>query len=671
MRISENLRKLFGGVQTYNISFTPTASPVVEGLSARRLYATQANLHAVVSFLSDSIAQLPLKVYTRNGENDRERDRDSVAAQLLWRPNADQTSYELINGLATELFLMGVAVLWLLPDADSTSGYQLRIIPREWIQSTESETNYAPSLLRVSANSGRTIEIPRDDFVMFRMYDPGNPGSYQSPISALKQTLSEQIQADRFRTEVWSSSGRFNAYVTRPKDVQPWDDGQRERFITAFREAWGPGGENKGKMPLLEDGMEIKPYQFNAKEAQYAETKQLSREDVAAAYHVNPSLIWHNNTQTYASAKDNARALYADCLGPTIQMIQQRLNSFLLPMVGADPNTYVEFDMAEKLKGSFEERASILQSAVGGPYMTRNEARADNNLPPVEGGDELIVPLNVTEGGQASPQDTHMDEQVPMTTVSVDGIRADLTKACDCPECKADGDIDPVYVNVAPSDDENELMAETLSKFFKRQADSVLPKIGAKSATWWNEERWNTELAEDLEPVFNSISDAHGKEMADALKSEYDTEVTRPYLKKKAKGMAEAINTTTYEKLKEAVEYEGDDEEEAELHTPAHVMEEREGVDADRLGSNLAKGLAGWAMLHEAVQQSQRQGSKAKIMKKWVTGANPRATHAMMNGETVGVDEYFSNGMDWPGDDNAAPEETCGCNCTTMAIITW
>ena len=47
-----------------------------------------------------------------------------------------------------------------------------------------------------------------------------------------------------------------------------------------------------------------------------------------------------------------------------------------------------------------------MQAAVGGPYMTRNEARALNNLPSVAGGDDLIVPLNVLTGGLASPQDT-------------------------------------------------------------------------------------------------------------------------------------------------------------------------------------------------------------------------------------------------------------------------
>ena len=633
---------MFGA--NYNIIISPEATPTVEGMTARRLYATQANLHAVVSFLSDSIAQLPLKVYTRNGETDRERDRDSVAAKLLWQPNADQTAYEFVNGLTTELLLMGVGVIWVLPDADSSSGYQLRIIPREWIQDQKSLTNYAPDVLRVSTTGGGSvIEIPRNEFVMFRMYNPGNPGGYQSPIAALRQTLTEQVQADKFRTEIWRSSGRFNAYLTRPKDVQPWDDEQRKRFVTAFREAWGQGGENSGKMPLLEDGMEIKPYQFNAKEAQYAETKQLSREDVAAAYHVNPSLIWHNNTQTYASAKDNARALYADCLGPLIQMIQQRLNSFLLPMIGATPDTYVEFDLTEKLKGSFEERASILQSAVGGPYMTRNEARADNNLPPVEGGDELIVPLNVVEGGQASPQDTHMETYSGPAEVKARQER----------------------VNASPTDEEVDAMTEVLSKFFKRQADAVLPKMGAKAANWWNEKRWNDELADDIEPILDDVADRHGKAVAKRLGIKYSPEFTRAYLRAMAEGRAAAINTSTREKLEAA--QQSDDEED----TPQHVFDLRVGVQAALIGGSLALAAASWAAMSEAPAQAAAQGVEPKIEKVWVTGDNPRESHAAMDGEQVPIDEPFSNGAMWPGDDNLDPDESCGCNCTTEVVITF
>ena len=656
MPVLQRLRNLFGRNVYFNIS--PAEMPTVGHMGARELYATQANLHAVVSFLADSVAQLPLKVYRRDGENDRQRDRDSVAAKLLWKPNPDQTAYEFINALAVEFFLMGCSTIWILPDANSESGYQLRLIPREWITDTDQATNYAPDVLKVQTSTGSAIEIPRNEFVQFRMYSPGNPGGYQSPIAALRQTLTEQIQADRFRTEIYRSSGRFNAYITRPKDVAPWDDETKRKWLIAFREGWGADGENSGKMPLLEDGMEIKPYQFNAKEAQYAETKQLSREDVAAAYHINPSLIWHTTTQTYASAKDNARALYADCLGPVLQMVQQRINSFLLPIIGAEDNLYVEFDLTEKLKGSFEERASILQASVGGPWMTRNEARADNNLPPVEGGDELIVPLNVLEGGQASPQDTHMEEQEPVTIVSIDD--EERAASCGCVQCKSD----PIRIKARSTQEEDERMASVLQKFWKRQANSVLPKLGAKAAEWWDEDRWNDELTDDIEPVINDVADAHGKEAAEAIGSKYNTEQTRKYLRTLAAGRASAINSATRRKLEAAM----DDEDEE--NTPAHVFEVRENKDSITFGRALAIGVAGWAVTHEAPQQAEQQGIHKTVQKRWVTGDNPRPEHQAMNGETVMIDESFSNGCYWPGDENGDPDTTCGCNCSTEVIIT-
>ena len=46
-----------------------------------------------------------------------------------------------------------------------------------------------------------------------------------------------------------------------------------------------------------------------------------------------------------------------------------------------------------------------LSTATGRPFMTTNYARGLLDMPPVDGGDELITPLNVSEGGQPSPQD--------------------------------------------------------------------------------------------------------------------------------------------------------------------------------------------------------------------------------------------------------------------------
>lgn len=652
--LRERWMALFRPTVNYSFVISGDAPTQVLSYTAKKLYQTQDNLQAVVNFLSNSVAQLPLKTYRRKSNTDRERDRDSVAAKLLWRPNSDQTCYEFIRGLMVEYFVFGNVYVWLLPDVEAPSGYQLRIVPNDWVIDIDDQTAYAPGTIRICARDGApAVDVPREEFIQFRTYSAGSPGGFISPISALRQTLQEQIEAGNFRKELWHSSGRLNAQIVRPANVQPWDDETRKRFVTAFREAWGAGGAKAGSIPLLEDGMKIEPFQTSFKEQQWAESIKLSRESVAAAYGINPSLIWHTDTQTYASSKDNARALYAECLGPILQMLQQRINSFLLPKIGADPDTYVEFDLTEKLKGSFEERASILQAAVGGPWMTRNEARADNNLPPVEGGDELIVPLNVVEGGQASPQDTHMEEQEPMTLLSLH------QNSCDCISCKAD----PVRLKAKSSEQEDERMAEALSKFFKRQADSVLPKIGAGSERWWDQDRWDAELADDIEPIINDVADAHGKEAAAAIGSKYDTEQTRKYLRALAEGRATAINDGTHQKLQEALDSE--DEED----TPAHVFDLRENSQAELLGRSLAMGVAGWAMTSEAPEQARQQGIEKRVRKEWVTGSNPRPEHAAMNGEVVDVEENFSNGCYWPGDDNGDPDSTCGCNCSTVIII--
>ena len=648
-------RSLFAGSgsSVYRIELTPEAYPQAEGLTPRELYSTQANLHAVVSFLADSIAQLPLKLYKRNSETDRQRDRDSVAAKLLWKPNNDQTEYEFWNALMIEFYLFGTAFVWVIPDRFSESGYQMRIIPRDWIEDSDAKTVYGLDKITVrTRDGGSTFDIPRSEFVQFKMYCPTAPGSYQGPITALRQTLIEQMQADKFRTQIWKSSGRFNAYITRPKDVAPWDDETKKRWVEAFRQNWGADGGSAGKMPLLEDGMDIKPYQFNSKEAQYAETKQLSREDVAAAYHINPSLIWHTQTQTYASAKDNARALYNDCLGPTLQMLQQRINSFLLPMIGADPNEYVEFDLREKLKGSFEERAAILQAAVGGPYMTRNEARADNNLPPIEGGDDLIVPMNVNNGfdnPEVAP--VQQDDEKSFTYDLKTGIKA----------------ID-VNIKARSEKAEDDAAAAVVRKFLKRQAASVKPKIGAGKDNWWDEERWNSELTADLVPVILKIAKNHGKSTAEILGTEYVVDLTRKYLEKMASGKASVINQKTYEELAAAIAEAAEDEEADEGEAIDRVFEKREKSGADTWGKDIAMGAATWA-LGEACRQARSQGYSKQITKTWVTGENPRPEHAAINGETVDVDATFSNGAQWPGDDVLGPDGTCGCNCAADVRI--
>ena len=644
-----------------NVTLSSDGSDSVLNMTAQELYRTQDNLRAVVDFLSSNLAQLPLKVYTRNDENDRERDRDSDAAKVLWKPNNYMTQFEFIRALCAEFYVFGCTFVWVVPNINKEGGYDLHIIPTNWVVGKTNSTAYGPSTIKVkSSGSSETVEIPSTEFVQFRTYSPGNPGGYISPISALRQTLYEQVESGRFRRQLWRSSGRLNAQIVRPKDVAPWNDEQKKKFATAFREAWSGEGSKAGSIPLLEDGMEIKPFNTSFKEYEWAQSVTLSREAVAAAYRINPSLVWHSNTQTYASAKDNARALYAECLGPDIVMIQQRINAFLLPMLGANPfETYVEFDMQEKLRGSFEEQAAIMQTATGRPWMEVDEARAYMNLPklPNGQGEGLVVPLNVEVSGQANPGNDY--------AYPGEDNNSKKLKPCGCKSCKEQTEL---RIKGKSDKDDDEKVQTVLTEFYKRQARSIIPKISAGDEDFWNSERWDKELTEDLEPVLVEIADKHGKSTADQLGSEYVTEVTRKYLSTASGARAKKINEGTLRAIKKELERDFEEDEEPDIQK---VFDVRQNTVA-----TVAKGAAGaiasfatQEAAHQAISDGAPRVVGRIVEKEWITGANARPSHAAMNGERVPLDADFSNGQHWPGEDIGDPEESCGCNCTTEVVI--
>ena len=649
MAIFDGIRNLFRPKITYVYGGDYGVS--VANMDAAQLYRTQPNLRAVVSFLADNAAQIPIKVYERVSDTDRPRVLDSPAALLLSKPNEDMTAFEFKRWMYSDLLLYERFLTLLVPSKVTSSGWELRPIPAPWIQSYKGASPFAPEAIVIGTNHGTgLIEVPADKFILFHGYDPTDPMRQYSRISALKETLHEQIESNGFRRQMWHRGGRFNAYLTRPKDVASWSGEAFKRFKETWKASWaGSDAGEGGGMPILEDGMDIKTIVFNSRDVQWAESVKLSREDCAAVYHVNPAMIWPGSGQTYASAKDNARALYNDCLAPLLMQATDRLAMVMLPRVGEQGNHYLAYDITIKTEGTFEEKIATLSAAVGAPFLSRNEARARLDLPAVEGGDELITPLNVLAGGLASPRDTDPTENRYNAAPKVN-IKAEARKSVG-----------------KPDDAEAKRLSDVYEAFFKRQAKTILSKLGAK-ADWWDADRWNRELTDDLFAAAFDISKARAKKVLKDLfdNGEYDPDRTEEYIKSMCRRRAEMVNNVTHQELLDAIEADEDDE--GLLTTPEGVFENAEENRCDTAGFAFAGALCAWTLM-EACRQNERPGQN--VYKTWVcTSGNPRASHAAMNGETVQYDEPFSNGAMWPGDiDNLDVEDVANCHCILVVEV--
>lgn len=375
-----------------------------------QIWRSQPAVRTVVGFLARNIAQLGLDTFRRVSSDNRVKVTDHPLNRLLERPfpGTKWNKYRLLSWTVHELGIFDEA-FWLKGRNDQ-GARALLPIPRRYI-APKGDNWLAPTQYRITGNKGYR-DVDAEQVVHFHGYSPDDTRSGVPPIETLRQILAEEYAASSFREQMWRNGARVAGYIARPADAPKWSDTARTRFKNDWQAQYTGDGPATGGTPVLEDGMRFEAAGVTPKDAQYVEARRLTREEVAVAYFVNPVMLGLMDGATNSNVQSLHRMLYQDTLGPWLTQLSQDIETQLLEDVDAeagDGRVYVEFNLAEKLRGSFEEQAAALQASVGGPWLTRSEARAMHNLPHLDDADDLIVPLNVIAGGLAGPTDTAPD----------------------------------------------------------------------------------------------------------------------------------------------------------------------------------------------------------------------------------------------------------------------
>ena len=370
-----------------------------ESASYEAIWRTQPQVRTVVSFLARNVAQLGIHVYRRVSDTDRQRMNDHPLATLLRTPNHRTTRYRLIESLVSDLAIFDNA-FWL--KVKTTSGPNLVRLPPQFVEPDGDNWMWADRFKLVGSKG--TAVFQAEQVVHFRGHNPGDTRWGCSALESLRRILAEESAAAEYREQLWQSGARLSGVIKRPATAPPWSDGARLRFSQGWRSMFAGDGPNVGGTAILEDGMEFQEMGMSARDAQYIEARKLTREEVAAAYHIPLPMVGILDHATFSNITEQHKQLYQDTLGPWLEMIQEEIELQLLPDLDMSGNVYVEFNLAEKLKGSFEEQAAAFQASVGRPWMTADEARARVNLPSLGGeAAQLITPLNVAVDGGEPP----------------------------------------------------------------------------------------------------------------------------------------------------------------------------------------------------------------------------------------------------------------------------
>lgn len=638
-------------------------------ISPKSLWEKFTSIRTVVGFKVEAMASVPFNLYTRGDDDGRTRVRTGPLAAALQTPGFRLGQARFLEQIHMDMCIYG---RWAFIVADTTDGKGFEFLPLE------------PMTFRIVVDgNGRYTDIaiqhegkwrlrPLDDIVFDINRGPGTGGKYRSghsDVATLADLAAELSGMNEYRRNLFMNSAMVPAVIERPKEAGKWSDEAWARFKTEIGTYRQSGGK-AGGWPILEDGMTLKPVTvFDPKSAQYVEVRQLHLKEAAQALRIPPELVGAAEG-THSNIIALREQLYVDVLGTDIKYFEDAMNAGLKKLM--KPNEYIEANLDVKLRGTLAERAKIYQAATGRPWLTANEVRAKENLPPKEGGDDLITPLNVVAGGQASPQDS----APPDNGQDIKDTKLARNVKAQEPDPKArfaEVDKAAAHMKAACLDwydgfakrlgDSMGIFKAQDSKSVKTVAMPAEPQKPKPAAAIYKPAPTREELQQEqdfLAQLMFSEAQSIALATGSVIYSSYTGEIV-PNFNRTDAWLDKAAKTNAAQMM----DYYKDS-----ILTPATFLDRQDWEDTIRYGL-FQLGRQQFEMFAtisatEAHSFAARDTAKQLDLHEktwWTTSKEPRDTHKAQSGMTIGTDEYFPNGCRYPGDWYGGAAEVLNCQC--------
>lgn len=372
------------------------------GQNVRPYSSQSAMVEACVSAYAQTVAMCPGDHWRLKSDGGRERITNSALCRLLRAPNAYQSISDFLLNLTRNLYQHGEAFALAVRN-DRTEVAELHLMQSRQCAAMVAEDGsifYSLGGNEIIDRRFGQLMVPQRDVLHVRLSTPRHPLVGESPLLAAQLALAAGNAAMQRQIA-------FFANESKPSIMLATDN-----FITAdqalqMKASWDAQtrGGGIGGTPILSGGFKPVVVSSTAVDAQLAETLKLSDQSVALAMRVPLQVLGIGDTP-YASTEMLMQAWLANGLGFALNHIEEALG--LLFKLRGQPDEYVEFSTAALLRSSFKERIEGYAAGVKGGIFKRNEARADFELPEVEGGDLIYaqqqdVPLALLADGPPKP----------------------------------------------------------------------------------------------------------------------------------------------------------------------------------------------------------------------------------------------------------------------------
>ena len=347
-----------------------------------------AAVYACIYVLSSNIAQMPLHVM-RKSNNKVEPARDHPVFYLVHdEPNIWQTSYKWRELKQRHILGWGNGYTWVKRGR------------RGEVTSLECCNPWETTLLNTGGrhtygvyNDEGAFAISPDDMIHVRALG-NNQQMGLSPILQHAETIGMGMSGQKYTSSFFNGNARPAGIISVKNEL---NDQSWTRLKNMWQKAVAALRSQENKTMLLPAQLDYKALTVSPVDAQLIDMMKLNRSMIAGIFNVPAHMINDLEKATFSNISEQAIQFVRYSIMPWVTNWEQELNRRLFTRSERAAGYYSRFNLSGLLRGTPKERAEFYHYAITDGWMSRNEARAFEDMNPCDGLDEMLVSVNAAQ----------------------------------------------------------------------------------------------------------------------------------------------------------------------------------------------------------------------------------------------------------------------------------
>lgn len=372
----------------------------VDDKSATLLEEYYSWTYANITAVSEAVADIEFELYKVKKNGDVDEIDEHPILEILHRPNPYMTKREFITLGQTYKLLTGenpirikktgsaITELWPLNPLNFTpiigktpDGFEL-IVKYEYLDTFNGQQ--------------KRITLNPDEVIFIKNMNPKNPWRGYGVVEAAQNSIDTIHYSERYNLNFFKNSAV-------PFTVLYTDQKLSQQVIERLKNSWNSnyrGVNNAFKTAILEAGLKVEKLQQTSKDMDFIEQQRFLRDKLMAMFKTTKIALGITEDVNRANAEASEYVFAKNCVRPKMAQYVDSFNEFLLPLLDDSGDLFLDFE--DPVPKDRVAKIGEYTAAVD-KWMTKNEIRDEEGLPPLEGGDEIWQPLNLTTMSNPTP----------------------------------------------------------------------------------------------------------------------------------------------------------------------------------------------------------------------------------------------------------------------------